>query len=593
MTAHIFDYEFQKDVYSTSEITSIYDEKSRTSRWVEIESLLAKVQGELGVIPESDAKKIVKMCDFHELNHSNIVESYKTAKNTLAPVLSELYRLCGESSKYVHYGVTTQDIIDTGEMIALKKSLEIIFRDLNKLSCYLTKLTIKHKNSTMVGRTHGQNALPITFGLKTSIWLDEINRHKNRIYDSYHSIHGQLGGAVGTLAAIPKGEQVKKKLMEYLDLSYSLPAWHNSRDRVADVAVSLILLTTTLSKFANEIILLSYTEINELRECSSHDSVINSSAMPHKHNPVLCQRIVAMATQNRSLLSVVIENMSQSHERDPRHLWSEWISLPQIVIFSGAILSSMLKVFDSLSVDTDNMKKNLYNNKEAVISEAIMYGLSERFGKQQAYEITNHILVKKHADNNDSKPSKLDNILDQLDEDAQEIIKNPEQYTGQSQNIIDSILSKTKDEPNVNSVKNKKINLTPIGVVNTGYNQINNCPVNTRFCENDSEIELFDEYKDGLRNIENSSHIFCFYWLDKANRDSVYGISKLDNKKRGSFSTRTPNRPNPIGVAVVKLKRVEKNKLFVSGLDCLNGTLLLDIKPYIPENDAFTDATFS
>ncbi|EIP3426396.1 tRNA (N6-threonylcarbamoyladenosine(37)-N6)-methyltransferase TrmO [Salmonella enterica] len=591
MVLHPFDYELQNNIYVDLEVSKIYDEKIRVKRWIEIESVIAKVQGDLGIIPKYDAEVIVNVCKFENLDYDKIVNDYKNSKNTLAPVLNSLYQLCGESSQYLHYGVTTQDIIDTGEMLGLKKSLNIIFRSLNKLSYDLTELTKKHKKSAMVGRTHGQHALPITFGLKTAIWLDEINRHKSRIYNSYNNIYGQLGGAVGTLAAMPKADIVKKKVMECLGLSYSLSAWHNARDRVAETATCLTLLSTTLSKIANEIILLGYTEINEVREGEVNSDVVNSSAMPHKHNPVLCQRIVAMATQNRALLSVVIENMAHSHERDPRNLWSEWISLPQIIIYTSAILENMLSIFKSLHVDVEKMQKNLYESKDTVVSEALMYNISKEIGKLKA-----HKLLMKINNEQLSSTKTITELLTEhnltylLDAKTKSIIDNPEKYIGQAENVIDSVLKTTVNNDNIDSLKLKEFNITPIGIIHTKYNKLESCPMNTRYCECDSVIEIFNEYHKALKKIEQASHLFCLYWLDKADRDYLQGISKLDGTNRGAFSTRTPNRPNPIGIGIVKLKEIKGNKLFVSGLDCLNGTMLIDLKPYISENDSFLDA---
>lgn len=591
MISHPFDYELQENIYSTSEVKSLYDEKTRVKRWIEIERVIAKVQGELGIIPAYDAEVIMNVCKFENLDYDKLICDYKNSKNTLVPILNSLYRLCGSSSQYLHYGVTTQDIIDTGEMLALKKSLNIIFRDINRLSAEILELTKKHKNSVMVGRTHGQHALPITFGLKSSIWLDEINRHKNRVYRYYNDIYGQMGGAVGTLAAIPEAILVKKKVMEHLGLSYSLAAWHNARDRVAETAAGLTLLSTTLSKIANEIILLGYSEINEIREGDFNHSVANSSSMPHKNNPVLCQRVVTMATQNRALLSIIIENMTHTHERDPRNLWSEWLSLPQIVIYTSAILEKMLSIFKSININPVEMKNNLYKSKNSVISEALMYGLSSKLGKPEAHKLLREINIRRVKENKDIIDLLNDNkIIDILDEETKNIIQNPSQYIGKSEDIIESILQKTVNIENADSVQLKKFDISPIGIIQTIYNNLDSCPINTRYCDSETIIEIFEEYHDALLKIEQASHLFCLYWLDKADRSKLQGISKLDGKNRGIFSTRTPNRPNPIGIGIVTLNKIIGNKLFVSGLDCLNGTLLIDVKPYISENDSFLDA---
>ena len=219
----------------------------------------------------------------------------------------------------------------------------------------------------MAARTHGQQALPTTFGLKVTIWLGEIRRHLERIKQLYQTINcGQLGGAVGTMAAFgPMAEQVVKGTLNRLGLEHDPASWHTSRDKIAELSSVFSMLVMTLAKIANEIFQLQKTEIGELLE-PSPTGALASSTMAHKQNPVICQRVIALSRHVRALNSTVLESMGHEHERDPRCLWAEWLAIPELSIYTGTCLQYMMDVLAGLIVRSDKMLENLYRQKNKI-----------------------------------------------------------------------------------------------------------------------------------------------------------------------------------------------------------------------------------
>lgn len=302
MAIHPFDYEFQKNFYSTPQLRRVYEETARMQRWLDFVSALACAQGEVGVIPIADAQIITANYNFASWDSKEVKTCYENTRNSTMPMLKLLRQNCGNPVKdYVHYDATNQDVVDTGEVLALKEAITIIKNDLSALCLQLVQLSKIHKVTPMMGRSHGQHALSITLGLKTVWWLKELDRHLGRLNRlQTESLYGQLGGGVGTLAAVVHAPQVKQRIMQQLGLAYELCSWHTSRDRIVEIASILAMLTETCHKIANEIYTLSRSEYLEARESKAGSG--KSSTMPHKSNPVLSQRVCVCATQVRAQL---------------------------------------------------------------------------------------------------------------------------------------------------------------------------------------------------------------------------------------------------------------------------------------------------
>jgi adenylosuccinate lyase/3-carboxy-cis,cis-muconate cycloisomerase len=456
MPSHPLDFQLQVNYFSTPELLAVFDEQRRMNRWLQVEAALAGAQGELGIIPAEAAAEINAKAGLAHLDLELIKQGYRQSRNSLMPVIKALRQACEENyGQYVHYGATTQDILDTAQVLELAETLPIVFRDLRVLEKLLIESSRKHRNTPMIGRTHGQQALPITFGLKTVIWASEVRRHIERLKSIYPRVMvGQLSGAVGTMAALgPRAREVAKRTMALLHLQWNAPSWHTSRDNMADVASYFAILAGTLEKIANEIFLLGKTEVGELAESAPAGPM--SSTMPHKQNPVFCQRVTVLARQIRALTGVVVESMAHEHERDPRLLWSEWLAMPQLSMYTGTAVNYLVNILDGLVVFEQNMKKNLFLHKDAVMSEWLLFRLAPALGKMEAQEKL-HVLLRGMAAENRSLRELLAGdreIGSLLTEEDLQSLDHPERYVGLAGELVDEtladIMARRQNDPEV------------------------------------------------------------------------------------------------------------------------------------------------
>lgn len=441
MPVHPFDYQINPHVFSTPELENLFDEQAVFQRWLDFEAALAEAQGRRGLIPAAAAAEIKNKARLEQLDLDAVRQGYSKSRNSVVPLLGGLRRACADGhGEYVHYGATTQDVLDTGQILALKETLSIVLRDLLRLETVCLDLARKHRSTAMAARTHGQQALPTTFGLKVAVWSSEIHRHIERVRHLQRTICcGQLSGAVGTYAALgEQGIDVAKETMELLGLSHDPLSWHTARDRVAELASDFALLAMTLAKIANEIYQLQKTEIDEVREPSLSGAPA-SSTMPHKQNPVLCQRIVALSKHVRALSGTVIESMAHEHERDPRCLWAEWLAMPQICIYTGASVSSLLQILSGLIVRPEQMLANLHRQKDLIATEWLLFRLGKIVGKNKAMEK----LHKLAAEASERRISLKDAVLTDSElgplftADELAPLDSPEQYVGSAVELVD------------------------------------------------------------------------------------------------------------------------------------------------------------
>jgi len=448
MPAHPIDFLVQSNMYSTAELLTVFDEKKRFDRWLQFEAALALSQAELEIIPQEAGREISKKARVELLDLAAVTQAYTQNRNSLIPVIDGLRNICVDNyGEYVHYGVTTQDVLDTAQMLEIKEVLAIFYRDLRNMEAMLIGHVQRYKHTPMIGRTHGQQALPITFGFKACVWLAEVRRHIDRIKSlAERVLVGQLSGAVGSMAALgPEADEVASRTMSRLGLGCSTLPWHNSRDNIAETGACFAMIATTCEKIANEIFQLGKTEISEVREFPSHKA--GSSTMPHKQNPVLCQRIAVMAAHVRSLASVVMESMSHEHERDVRRLWSEWLAMPQISIYTGTVLYYMCDVLEHLSVDEEAMKKNLGVKKEKVLSEWLQFRLAPEIGRKQAQKKLKEIFhnQEQHGGSIQNLLAADPDIARVLGTDDYAMLKQPEKYIGCISQIIETVLTRATE----------------------------------------------------------------------------------------------------------------------------------------------------
>ena len=432
--------------FSTSEFLDIFNDHARVQAWFDVEVALAKAQGQLGVIPKEAAQEISQKAVVENVDVSEIGQGISATAHPIVPAIRALEEICDNGAgEYIHYGATTQDIMDTGLVLQIKKSWPIILRDLTGIQDALIKLAKKHRSTPMVGRTHGQQALPLTFGYKCAVWVDEIGRQISRFREAEARVlSGNITGAVGTMAAFgPKGREIQKIALDHLNLTVPNICWHSSRDRICELANLMTQISGSLGKIAREIYALQQVEFGELAEPHHHGKV-GSSTMPHKRNPAVVELAIGLSRLIRAQQVAITDAAFQEHERYSALLRIELAAVPEMMIYSGALLSKMRTVLEKLEVYPKRMRSNLDMLGGLLLSEKVMLALGEKIGKQTAHEIVYEIAMDsfekeipfKDALNGDKRVS---NNLS-----SQEIgsLLDPVAYIGESEKIVDDVLSR-------------------------------------------------------------------------------------------------------------------------------------------------------
>ena len=388
MSVHLMETSLFGNSLTTPEMCAIFEEKSVLKRWMEVESALASAQADLNLIPENAASYIAKHTDPDLLNIDNINNQGKLTGHSLMGFLNDFRRLVGkESAKYLHVGATTQDIIDTAQMLGVKEGLQLFEKQIIAVMQSLLKLAIKNSNTIMAGRTHGGQALPITLGFKMSVWLDELSRQLERLREmKKRNIVGNMTGAVGTFACWGDlGFDIQKRVMEKLGLGSPDSCWHSSRDRITEVIFFLSFICSTAARIGTEVYNLSKTEVGEVEE-PFLEGRVGSTTMPHKKNPIHSEWIIVMSRILRSNAAVGLESMILENERDASAWKAEWIIIPESFVMASSIFNHLQTIFDGLVVHPDRMMKNMDLLKGLLLSEPAMFVLAEVMPLPEAHE---------------------------------------------------------------------------------------------------------------------------------------------------------------------------------------------------------------
>jgi adenylosuccinate lyase len=433
-----------RDFFSTAKMREIWDDCSIIQNWLDTEAALAESQAEMGIIPVEIANEIVKKAKVENLDLDAIRAEVNRIGHSLVPTLREFQRKCdGKAGEYIHLGATTQDIIDMGFILAAKKAFDVVYADLYEVEELLVNLAEEHKNTIMAGRTHGQQALPITFGYKVAVWASEIHRHLERMEEcKKRDFAGQLSGAVGTLASFgDKALELQDRVLGKLGIAVPDISWHASRDRIVSIVSLLALIAGSLGKIGNEIVSLQKTECSELAEPWA-DGVVGSSTMPHKRNPGATEGMVTLSKFVKGSLVTIHEAMFQEHERDGAFWKIEWVALPEAFIYTGATLAKAKKVLKGLVVNKKKMEQNLDILKGLLLSEAAMLQLGEKLGKQTAHEVVYEISMKAFRDDASFKQYLLDDPRVSKYFTAKDLDKilDPHSYTGFSCQLAERVV---------------------------------------------------------------------------------------------------------------------------------------------------------
>lgn len=384
--------------YTLPEMGGIWTEENKYQKWLDVELAVCEVWSELGEIPSRALQRIKKKATF---SLKRIEEIEKVVKHDVIAFLASVAENVGEDSRYIHFGLTSYDVVDTAFSLLIKESLEKIKKDLISLKKIIKDEALRHKKTIIVGRTHGVHAEPITFGVKLLVWYEEIKRHLLRIDRAIEVIsYGRISGAVGTYIHIdPKVEiQALKKLgLKPAKVSTQIL----QRDRHAEVLSALAIVASSLDKFSVEIRHLQKTEVLELEEPFTKGQK-GSSSMPHKKNPVRAERISGLTRLTRANLQVALENIPLWHERDISHSSTERIIFPDTFILTDFILSEIMDIIKNWKVFPEKMKENIDLTRGLIFSQKLLLSLMKKdLSRDDAYNLIqkNSLLAwKEHLD---------------------------------------------------------------------------------------------------------------------------------------------------------------------------------------------------
>ena len=389
MPVHIIDSEIYGAAWGSQAMRNIFDEQAQLKGWLHIITTLAEAQADVGIIPAGVIPEIKRVCDLELLSMDQLRKGYEETGHSMLGLIRELKQLCqGDAGEWIYYGATVQDITDCWLAQALLDAWQIVFDSLQQIESDLLDLAVRHRETPMPGRTHGQPGLPITFGFKTAVWVQEIRRHLERLLEARNRLGvGQLAGGVGSLSAFgAQGLAVQACFLDRLGLRVPEIGWINSRDTPYEFVHLLSMIGATFDKIGHEIYTLQRPEIGEVRE-GFVAGTVGSITMPHKRNPEIAEHLGTLARLIRHNVAALGESLVHDHERDARSWKVEWGAIAPICTMAGALLRLSQTMCANLAVDSDGMLANLVASRGFVLSEGVMLRLAERVGKQTAHEL--------------------------------------------------------------------------------------------------------------------------------------------------------------------------------------------------------------
>ena len=438
--------------YGTPEMRRIFEEENKLQKMLEVEAALAWAHGEVGNIPKKDAEKIVETASTKHVKLSRVKEIEREIKHDVMALVRALAEACGPSGAYVHLGATSSDILDTATVLQLKEALNLIEKRLNDLEMVLIKKAEQYKKTMMMGRTHGQHALPTTLGFKFAVWVREVARHLQRLQECRDRlIVGKMSGAVGTQAGFgPHALKIQELTMKRLCVKPAeISTQILQRDRYAEFICILALTASTLDKMATEIRELQRPEIGEVFEPFEREKQVGSSTMPHKRNPMICERVCGLAKIMRSLVTPAMENIPTWHERDLTQSSTERFIIPEACILTDYMLVLMTNVLTGLQVDEQKMVKNMELTQGRMMSEAVMLALARKgMDRQKAHELVRGLAIKSDVEKRPFKEILVENgtVQKMLSEMEIDEALDPRNYLGTAVKQVELVVKETKQE---------------------------------------------------------------------------------------------------------------------------------------------------
>jgi 3-carboxy-cis,cis-muconate cycloisomerase len=390
MSTTVFDSALFRDMFGTQEMRDVFSDTAYLARCIDAETALARAQAKAGLIPAEAAREITARADFSRLDIEVLRKETEIVGYPILPLVKQVSEMCGEAGGYLHWGATTQDIMDTATMLQCAQGVAIIERQLDEVRGALRDLAEKHADTVTAGRTHLQHALPVTFGFRAAVWLSALNRHAERLQQAKpRALMVQFGGAAGTLASLNDPEralETRRLFAEELGLRDPEITWHVARDGLCELVSLLASIGGSLGKIALDVMMMAASEFGEVAEPFVPGRGA-SSTMPQKRNPISSELMFAAAKMLRERAALMLDGMMHDFERatGPWHL--EWSALPESFLLSASALFQANFMLRGLLVDAAKMRKNLDLTGGLIVAEAVMMGLAPSIGRQHAHDV--------------------------------------------------------------------------------------------------------------------------------------------------------------------------------------------------------------
>ena len=434
-----------ESMVSTPTMDAIFSPAAHVSAMLTFEAALAQAEAHVGVIPQQAAHDIAAQCRVELFDIAALYHEAVSAGTPAIPFVRMLTaKVEGDAQKYVHWGATSQDAIDTALMLQMRDGLDLLNEGLRDIGATCAKLAEQYRHTPMVGRTLLQQALPITFGLKAARWLALVTRQLQALRTRRElSLAVQLGGAAGTLASLgDKGLPVIEQLAIELKLPASEMPWHTERDRIAEIATTLGMVAGAMAKIAQDVVLLAQTEVGEVSEGKAEGKG-GSSAMPQKHNPVDAMRAIASSRLAIGVVPVMLSAMTQEHERAVGGWQAEWTALPDLFRFTSGAVEGVRGSLTGLQVDAARMRANLDMTGGLVMAEALTMALAQHVGRPEAYRLVQAASARTAQSGKDFHQVVMEDtqICTVLSKEELDRVWNPMQYLGSTDAFIDAALA--------------------------------------------------------------------------------------------------------------------------------------------------------
>ncbi len=438
------------DMFGTETMRDAFGDLAFINNCVVVEAALARAQARTGVIPDEAAAAISKTAEAilsgrQPLDLARLKRETETVGFPILPLVRQLAEQAGEAGRYVHWGATTQDIIDSAVVLQIRDGLALIEAGLATLRGHLAALAKKHRDTPMPGRTFFQQALPITFGYKAAVWLSSFDRHAERLAElKKRVLMAEFGGAVGTLASLGSGDaglRTVGELARELGLAEPPITWHVARDTIAETVQFLALLGGSLAKIADDVMLMSSTEFGEASEPAGEGRGA-SSTMPQKRNPISCGIILAAARLLRQQAGLALDAMVNSFERNAAVWHLEWAAVPEAFGYAAGALNQTNFIAGGLIVDADGMQRNLGLTHGLIVAEAVMMGLAPHTGRNEAHHLVGDACRKAIATNRPLYDVLMEfpEVAGPLGADKLKALTDPANYLGAAQAMVDRVL---------------------------------------------------------------------------------------------------------------------------------------------------------